>query len=129
MTDEKFVVRILDDSDRLLSWATVYASPRPQERGASCPFWPKSNTRFLVEADGLATKFSVHWCELDVARVERLMEATEVRAGQVFTFAWLQPVWLVPGMRGVPLPGVTVREDITMTPPTGNLAAAGTTIN
>lgn len=125
MTTEKFVVRLLTAEGALLSWAEVYASPKPQERGASCPIWAPGPTQFVIEQDGLASQISVHWCDLDVARKQALMEAVPVQAGQVFTFAWLEPVWLVPGMRDVPLPGVTVRAPVKHLVPTGSLNAVG----
>jgi hypothetical protein len=123
MAREKFVVRLLDDAGALLAWAEVYASPKPQERGASCPFWAPSPTSFVIEQDGLASRISVHWCDLDVARVQALMASVSVRVGQVFAFAWAEPIWLVPGMRDVPLPGVTIRQSVTVGPPTGFLTA------
>lgn len=123
----KFVVRVLNADDELLAWAEMYAEPRPQARGASCPWWPTGPTQFPIEKDGEAAKISVHWCDLDVARVSNLLAPTTVKAGQVFTLNWIEPVWLVPGMRDVPLPTVTVRQSITLTVPAGNLVAeAGT---
>lgn len=120
----KFVVRLLTESDELLAWAEVYAEPRPQApRGASCPWWSVAPTTFPVERDGLAAKISVHWCDLDVARVQVLMGDTPVQVGQVFTLNWIEPIWLVPGMRNVPLPTVTVRKSVTLQVPTGQLAA------
>lgn len=124
MTPQKFVVRLLDAAGTLLSWAEVYASPKPQARpAASCPFWAAGNTTFVIEQDGLAIRLSVHWCDLDVARVQDLIEPVPVQAGQVFTFAWLEPVWLVAGMRDVPLPPVTVRASVAVGVPTGALTA------
>lgn len=121
---QKFVVRLLDDHDALLSWAEVYAEPRPQDRGASCPFFPVSGpTSFLIEQDGTVSKLTIHWCDLDVARVSPLMESVAVKTGQVFAFNWIEPVWLVPGMRDVPLPAVTLRQSVTLAPPTGSLMA------
>lgn len=123
MAREKFVVRLLDEAGALLSWAEVYAEPRPQERGASCPFWPVTPTQFVIERDGLCKRLSVHWCDLDVARVQDVLEPTPVAVGQVFHFTWVEPIWLVGGMRDVPLPAVTVRQSITLSPPTGLLNA------
>jgi hypothetical protein len=122
--EQKFVVRLLDAQGELLAWAEVWAEPAPQARGASCPFWPKVRQTVLpVERDGLATEISVHWCELDVARRQQLLEPMPVTAGQAGTFHWLEPVWLVPGMRDVPLPAVTERASVTITVPTGVLTA------
>jgi hypothetical protein len=121
MAREKFVVRLLDDSAQLLAWAEVYAEPRPQERGASCPYKAVTATQFQIEQDGIASEMSVHWCDLDVARRTPLMEATPVKAGQVFTFSWIEPVWLVAGSRDVPLPAVTLRQPVAIVVPTGAL--------
>ena len=119
----KFVVRLLDAEGALLSWAEVYASPRPQERGASCPFFPTAPTKFAIEKHGIVTQMSVHWADLDVARL-RDMTPTEVQPGQVFDFIWIEPVWLVPGMRDVPLPTVTVRGPVHLGIPQGTLGAS-----
>jgi len=124
MTQEKFVVRLLDKEGNLLSWTTVYAAPKPSERGASCPFWPIGPTQFIVERDGVAEEITVHWCDLDIARRKEVGEALPVSVGQVFNFTWLEPVWLVSGMRDVPLPTVTVRAPVAVSVPTGNLASA-----
>jgi hypothetical protein len=123
MGPQKFVVRLLDAAGALLAWATVYATAKPQSTAASCPFWSATNTSFVIEQDGLASRLSVHWCDLDVARQQVLVEPVLVTAGQVYTFAWLEPVWLVPGMRDVPLPPVTVRAPVVLKPPVGSLAA------
>lgn len=123
MTAEKFVLRLLDAEGHLLAWATVMAEPRPQARGGSCPFFATTETVLVAERDGRAVETTIHWCDLDVARREQLAEPLDVLTGQQLRFAWLQPVWLVPGMRDVPLPAVTVREPVAVTVPTGNLTA------
>lgn len=120
---QKFVVRLLDDADTLLAWAEVYASPRPQGERRSCPFWAPGQTSFPIERDGIASKITVHWCDLDIARVGPPLEHVTVSAGQVFAFTWMQPIWLVAGMQDVPLPAVTLRQSATLSPPTGALAA------
>ncbi len=123
MAREKFVVRLLDADAQLLAWAEVYAEPKPQDRGASCPYWPVAPTTFEVEREGTATEITVHWCDLDVARRKAIVEPTPVQVGQIMTFAWIEPIWLVHGMRDIPLPAVTVKSSVTVTPPTGSLAA------
>lgn len=124
MAREKFVVRLLDASAQLLGWAEVYAEPKPQDRGASCPYWPVMPTQFPIERDGIATEITVHWCDLDVARREPILDPTPVQAGQVMAFSWLTPIWLVAGMRDVPLPGVTVRQSVSAVVPTGSVLSA-----
>lgn len=119
-----FIARILDDAGALLAWSRVEAEARPQDRAGSCPFFALEPTRFEVEQNGVASRIAVHWPDLDVARVQNLLEPVQVEAGQVFNLGWLEPVWLVPGMRDVPLPAVTERQSIIVSPPTGNLAAA-----
>lgn len=116
-----FVARILDDAGALLAWARVEAEARPQDRAASCPFFALEPTRFEAEASGLASRISVHWPDLDVARVQDILEPVQVEAGQVLAFAWIEPVWLVAGSRGVPLPPVTERRSVVISPPTGGL--------
>ena len=118
----RFIVRLLDDAGVLLSWAEVHATARPQDRAGSCPFMA-DRTQFVIERDGLASRISVHWADLDVARVQNLMEPMAVSVGQVCTFSWIEPVWLVPGMRDVPLPSVTVRAPVSVSVPLGSLAA------
>lgn len=119
-----FVARILDDAGELLAWSRVEAEARPQERAGSCPFFALAPTRFEVERAGVASRIAVHWPDLDVARVQNLLERVEVQAGQVFNLGWLEPVWLVPGMRDVPLPAVTERSSVVVFPPSGALAAS-----
>lgn len=126
VTREKFVVRLLDKEGALLSWAEVYAEPKPQERGASCPLWPIGPTQFIIDQSGMASQITIHWCDLDVARsAPPLLEPVKVEAGQVFTFTWIEPLWLVAGMRDVPLPGVTMRASVTLSVPTGQLMGVG----
>lgn len=120
---KKFVVRVLDADDVLLAWAEIYAEPRPQARGASCPFWPTGPTELVITRAGSASRISVHWCDLDVARVQNLLAPTEVKVGQRFTLTWMEPIWLVSGMRDVPLPGVTVQQSVTLGVPAGDMAA------
>lgn len=123
---QKFVVRLMSTTGELLAWATVWAEPKPQgRRAASCPFWPKAPTQFVIEMSGRAASISVHWCDLDIARVNRLMEPADVIAGQMFNFTWTEPVWLVAGMKDVPLPPVTERQPVSIAVPTGALVAAG----
>lgn len=115
----RFIVRLLDASHELLAWATVEADAKPQERGASCPFFAPMPTRFVIERAGEAALITVHWPDLDVARQQAILEAVPVEIGQIFNFSWMEPVWLVAGMRNVPLPAVTVREPIVINVPTG----------
>jgi hypothetical protein len=119
---QKFVVRLLDADDALLAWTTVWAGATPLGGGRSCQFWPESPTQFATERDGVAVKLSVHWVDYDVARWTTV-PATPIQTGQVFTFTWIEPVWLVPGMADVPLPGVTVRQSVAVAVPTGAVSA------
>lgn len=115
----RFIVRLLDAAGELLAWAEVYATARPQRAGGSCPFFADGPTTFVVTREGTATQISVHWPELDVARVQNMLQPQPVLAGQVATFGWIEPVWLVPGMRDVPLPAVTVGTPVILAPPPG----------
>jgi hypothetical protein len=118
----RFIVRLLDSAGSLLSWAEVYAKAKPQDRAGSCPFWATTATQFVIDDDGTASQVSVHWADLDVARVQAL-DPTQVKTGQVLTMSWIEPVWLVPGMRDVPLPNVTIRSPVRVGVPTGGLGA------
>lgn len=120
---QKFVIRLLDAADVLLAWAEVYATARPQDRGGSCPFWAPGATPFRIDQTGVVARLSVHWCDLDVARVQAVLEPVPVVAGQTFAFAWMEPVWLVPGMRDVPLPAVTVGQPVAVVVPVGSVNA------
>ena len=119
----KFVLRLLDARDALLGWAEVHAEAQPQREGASCPFWPLEPTRVPIDVSGMVTRIAVHWCDLDVARVREVTPGPVV-AGTVMLFTWLEPVWLVPGMRDVPLPAVTVGQSILAAARPGVLGAA-----
>lgn len=121
MRSEKFVVRLQDADGALLAWDTVYASAKPQEKGGSCPFFPDKPTQFVIERDGLASVVTVHWCDLDVARTRDIGEVVPVTAGTVLNFAWLEPVWVVPGMRDIALPPVTVRLPQAIPVPVGTI--------
>lgn len=123
----KFVVRLLTEADELLAWAEVYAEPRPQPppRGASCPWFPVWPTQFRIDRDGIAAKIAVHWCDLDIARVQAILEPSPVSVGQVHRLTWIEPIWLVQGMREVPLPTVTVHQSMALVVPAGTLTAAG----
>ena len=122
----KFVVRLLDAEDALLAWSEVSADPSPQApRGASCPFFAPGPTLFPIERAGRAVKITVHWCDLDVARLATPIAPLEVVVGQVVRYDWIEPLWLVPGMRDVPLPAVTVRAPIAIGVPSGAVIGAG----
>jgi hypothetical protein len=123
---QKFVVRLVDADGCLLAWVPVWASPRPQAGRASCPFWPEGATRFCIEQPGDAVAVSIHWCDLDIARVNALIEPVHVEAGQAFDFSWVEPIWLVAGMRDVALPPVTERQPVAIGVPTGGLGVTGT---
>jgi hypothetical protein len=124
---EKFVVRLMDDSDRLLAWTEIQCESKPQGGRKSCPFWPKGLTQFAIEQDGLASKIVIHWCDLDIARVAAPpVEPVPVSVGQVFTYNWIEPVWLVPAMdKEIVLPAPTARASVTIAPPTGALFGIG----
>jgi hypothetical protein len=124
VTTEKFVIRILDAEHRLLSWTTVWATATPLGGGRSCQFWPTGPTQFVVTDAGEASVMTIHWCDADVARMQSV-GPQRVEVGQVFNFAWIEPVWLVPGMQHVPLPAVTMHAPVTIGVPTGALAAVG----
>lgn len=123
MTREKFVARLLDDAGVLLAWAEVWAVPKPIGRGRSCPFWPAAPTQFVVTRDGVVSQLTIHWCDLDLAR-KTALPAQAVSVGQVFTFTWIEPVWLVSGMQDVPLPAVTVGS-VAVGVPAGGIGVAG----
>ncbi len=74
--------------------------------------------------DGVASVLTIHWCDLDIARLTALAP-TPVAVGQVFTFAWVEPVWLAPGMADVPLPAVTIDESVQVIVPAGALVTSG----
>jgi hypothetical protein len=121
----KFVFRVLGAHDELLAWTTVHAQPRPQVGRASCPFYPTSPTRFVVERDGIATSLAIHWCDLDIARRAQVAAPTPMTVGQEYTWTWIEPVWLVSGMKEVPLPPVTVGKSVAIEVPVGALGVTG----
>jgi hypothetical protein len=121
----RFIVRLLDAAGDLLSWCEVYAVAKPQGRPRSTPFVALAPSTFVIERDGLASQLSVHWADIDVARLTPLMGETPVQMGQVLRFDWIEPVWMIEGSKvDVPLPPVTVRAQVKIQPPTGALAAA-----
>jgi hypothetical protein len=122
---QRFIVRLLTAEGDLLSWTEVQAQAKPQGRPRSTPFHAIGPSMFVIERDGLASQISVHWCDLDVARLFALQTPTPVSVGQVLRYDWVtMPVWMVEGSKvDVPLPPVTVRAKVTIAPPTGNLSA------
>jgi hypothetical protein len=122
---QRFIVRLLTAEGDLLSWTEVQAQAKPQGRPRSTPFHAMGPSMFVIERDGLAAQISVHWCDLDVARIFALQTPTAVSIGQVLRYDWFtMPVWMVEGSKvDVPLPPVTVRAKVTIAPPTGNLSA------
>jgi hypothetical protein len=119
-----FIVRLLTASGELLGWTRVRAQAKPQSNGGSCPFWALEPTAFPIETAGTATQISVHWADLDVARVFPI-EPIETIVGQWAQWAWLEPVWLVAGQRDVPLPMTCERESIVIGVPVGVMGARG----
>ena len=119
----KFVIRLLDAEHTLLGWQELYPPDVRSTGRASCGFFAKESTPIPIEQSGVAAYLTVHWCDLDVARIVPLPEPTPVDAGQVAQWAWIEPVWLVSGMRDVPMPPVTVRSSVALNPPSGTLTA------
>jgi hypothetical protein len=81
---------------------------------------------FEIEQDGTATQIAVHWHDLDVARLSPLMGPVEVKKGQVMRFDWIEPVWMVKGAeQPVPLPPVTLKRPVVISPPPARMGAVG----
>lgn len=119
----QFVVRVLDASDALLSWARV--SARAQRNGAVTHLIAKGPTRFVVTADGVASKLSIEWPDMGgIARVEPIA-ATPVKRDQSFNFLWSQPVWVISGEVNAPTPAVTEFGSVAIEVPTGLMGATG----
>lgn len=112
----KFVVRLLTGAGDLLAWAELFLSPQ-----AGGTFASTIPTAFPIEADGVATAISIHWTDLDIARLVPLPASLPVASGQLMQFAWHQPVWSVAGEANVPKPTVTVRGPVVVTPDVGSL--------
>jgi len=122
----KFVVRLLDEAGELLGWQAVYAEPHAERPGV---FWV-DRTEIPLERPGRATRISVHWTDLNVARMEPLIEAIEIppeKVGTSGTFIWLpwSPLWQVRGEQDVPLPAVTERGSVRLSPDMGVLGGVG----
>jgi hypothetical protein len=122
---DRFVVRLLTAEGDLLAWSEVQAQTKPQGRHRSTPFMALGPTMFVIEQNGIASHVAVHWCDLDVARMFALETPAAVSVGQVLRYDWFtMPVWMVEGSKvDVPLPPVTVRAQVKIAPPTGNLSA------
>lgn len=120
----KFVARLLDDADTLLGWAQVDCVPKPQKGRVSGVFRPVAPTQFVIETAGRCTRISIHWCDLDIARVMPIAEPVEVLPYQMFTFTWLEPVWVVSGQADVPLPATVHHHGVLVGIPSGTMTAA-----
>lgn len=129
MAREKFVVRLLDPDNRLMAWTTVYGEPRPNGRRLSCCYFPVTPTRLVVEQDGVVDRVSIHWCDLDIGRIGGVLGApVEVKKGMILDYQWTEPIFQVVGSQqfaDTELPCITVRENVTISPPTGTLSAVG----
>lgn len=126
MLSNKFVIRILDAEHQLLGWAEVYPKLHPGIGRASCGFVTTTPTKFLIEQDGDARYLVVHWCDPDLARIVEIMGApVAVKKDQIVQYAWVEPVWLISGMRDVPMPTVTVRQSVEIGVPTGSIGVQG----
>jgi hypothetical protein len=123
----RFIVRLVNDAGALLSWAEVQAEAKPQGRPRSTPLMALCPTQFVIERDGVAAQLVIHWADMDVVRVTAPMNPTPVQVGQVVTYTWLEPVWMVKGADAdIPLAPVTVRGPVRVGIPAGGLGAVGT---
>jgi hypothetical protein len=123
----EFTIRLLTDDGALLGWTTQMAESKPQGRPRSTPFKAVGPSTFEIEQDGIATQLAVHWHDLDVARLSPMTFPTEVKKGQVMAFHWIEPVWMIKGSeQPVPLPPVTLRKKVVISPPPAMLGAVGT---
>lgn len=115
-------------TDTLLAWTEAWAEAKPQGRPRSTPFFALGQTLFIIEEDGLAASVIIHWADLDLVRRMPIGE-TPVAAGNSFTFTWIGPVWMVKGADAeIPLPPVTIRNNVAIAPPSGNLMGKGTPV-
>ncbi len=117
----KLVVRVLDADNRLLAWVPVWAEMRG-DRGLhvtgvySAP----------VEAVGVPVILSVHWTDMNVQSRVLLTDHPRVEPGMVVPLSWPGPAITVGSDEG-PLPAVTVRQAVTIAPPTGDMSQTGQT--
>lgn len=119
-----FVVRLLDAEHNLIAWGKAQAEPR-REFGsrASCPFWPTVPIVCVSERGGRVTTIAIEWTELAIARMNAIGPLDVAAAGQSITVDLIEPIWLVAGMRDVPLPTVTERKAVTIGVPPAQLGA------
>jgi hypothetical protein len=114
----KLVARILDVDNRLLAWAPVLA----ETRGDRC-LWATQAAQAPVERAGTPVTLSVHWPDMNVqTRVPMPSEAVE--PGRLIALSWDQPIFRF-GSDDGPLPGVTVRAPVVVSPDVGNISAIG----
>jgi hypothetical protein len=122
----EFTIRLLTDDGALLGWTTQMAESKPQGRPRSTPFRAVGPSTFDIERDGRATQIAVHWHDLDVARLSPISMPMDVKAGQQVQFHWIEPVWMIKGSeQPVPLPPVTLRKKVVISPPPARMGAVG----
>lgn len=123
---QKFVIRLLTEDGVLLAWAEEHLVAQSGGR------YVTSVTRLHVEQAGTPALISIHWCDADIARTERLLlKADPVEPGQVLEFHWFdsekkntavwdQNIHKPMSKDDVPLPAVTIRQSIAIgVPPMG----------
>lgn len=116
----KIVVRLLDETGRLLGWAQVMARAKGDGK-----LWSSGPLRIPIELRGLATTLSLHWCDVNVEIRLALPRPTWFEAGETYTpyeeAADLITVGAIPGE----LPAVTVRGPVAVDLLAGELGAGG----
>jgi len=107
--ETQFIVRLLDQDRHVLGWTKI-----PAETKGDGGLWAKQ--QFVAEADttGIGVAVCFHWPDLHWYATTPLPNPQPVEAGKVFTIAIMGvPMLRVPS-EALPLPGVTVKNSVTI---------------
>lgn len=115
----KLIVRVLDAAGDLLGWDELMAEARGDGR-----LWATAPSTVTIERQGVAATVSVHWADLNVEARTPFPTPQPVALGARVTVISPGPVFVV-GPQAGGLPPVTVRTSVSISPPTGDLAAVG----
>lgn len=112
---KKFVIRLLNVTGEMLGWQEVEAVV------------PSDGTLRLgpctvpVDLGGVVTQISAHWCDVNF-EYRYSIEATKARRG---TSMVIPEIRIEIGPPPVGLPGITTRQNVTISVPVGALSASG----
>lgn len=115
----KVVVRLMDDSGRMLGWAEDHAHARGDGK-----LWIEHPVAVPVIEDGLFTKISAHWADVNIEVRMPIVAPLPIVKGQIVPIEAPWPVFDL-GRPAGGLPPVVITRNVAITVPTGTLNPVG----